>query len=77
MENCVAAEVLGAAGPGVPRDVALNRGSPHRREQESRGAEWPVRPSERACVRGPRAPGASRFCLLPSLILLGGIKVGN
>lgn len=46
---------------GAPR-CGPERGSPHWREQKQPGAEWPVRPAERACVRGQRAPCASRFC---------------
>lgn len=49
------------------RRCGPERGSPHRREQEQPGAEQPVRPSERACVRGRRAHSASRFCLASQL----------
>lgn len=64
--NCVAAEVLGAAGPGVPGDVALNAGA---RTGGSRSSRAPssqcAPPSAPACVAS--GPIASRFCLASQL----------
>lgn len=71
------AEVLGAAGPGVPRDVALNAGAHTGGSRSSRARSGPCAPpSAPACVAsGPPAHPASAG--LPGLIFLGGIKVGN
>lgn len=52
--------------PGAPR-CGPERRNPHRREQEQPGTEWPVRPAERACVRGQRAASAPGFCLASRL----------
>lgn len=60
-KQCVAAEVLGAAGPGVPRDVALNVGA-RTGGSRSRGAPSGrcAPPSAPACVAsGPPARPAS------------------
>lgn len=63
----VALRVLGAAGPGLPRDAALSvclAPPPTRGREPERSREWPVRPAERARVRGQRVPG---FGLAPRL----------
>lgn len=73
----VAAPVLGAAGPGLPRDVALSAGA---RSGGSSGSRAPsgrcAPPSAPACVASaPPALPVSAWLL--GLIFLGGIKVGN
>lgn len=74
-ERPFAAEVFGAAGPGVPRDVALNRGSRTGRSSPAPSGQS-VPPIASACVASGLAARPA-FAWLPGLILLGGIKVGN
>lgn len=63
-KQCVAAEVLGAAGPGVPRDVALNVGA-RTGGSRSRGAPSGrcAPPSAPSCVAGgpPARPASACF----------------
>lgn len=74
----VALRVLGAAGPGLPRDAALSvclapppppaAGSP-----SGAASGRCALPSAPACV----ASASPASAWLPGLIVLGGIKVGN
>lgn len=69
-----APQVFGAAGPGLPRDVALSAGA---RTGGIRSGPAPsglyAPPSAPACV----ASALPAFAWLPGLIFLGEIKVGN
>lgn len=59
----VAAQIFRAARTWAPHNVALRAESRTAGARAAPGTKRPVRPTERARVRGQRAPSAPRFCL--------------